>query len=279
MPKRVEAQPYYFSPGGGEIWDARVVMPNLAPAETPAEFQFASEPIPFETMAEGHQLKRGKGFVNGLRQLGYGGRDGETHSGCVEMVEVTTPTHERSAVIRSWQANHENGMPADSWMLEFDEVDVAKAFWNSGTRYFGMDRMADNLEGFLHKNPEMKDAVKGFTELGLLTPWYMQRAGEPSYRMGEFVIDRKNFEQADPSLHTGQVYRLAENPWYTTRIDRYVAKTCLGSMTIKEHDRVSGRGLTPVTVIQWDDGSMTRHKDDAVPEPLTTRGLKTPLGK
>src|SRR5690606_35289341 len=136
--KNVEAEPYHFTPGQGEIWDARVVLPNLTPMAPAEEFQFASEPIPIETMKEHHDLRRCTGFVNGLTQLEFAGHDGEESSGFVELVHVAQPAGESQAIMRALCFYHDTQLPVNdcSWMLEFNDVDVAKAFWNHSGPYF-----------------------------------------------------------------------------------------------------------------------------------------------
>lgn len=277
VPKSVEAQPHYLYPGGGEVWDARVILPNLSIPAPTKEFKFGSDPLQlFETdwLAKPH---RGEGFVNGLTQVGHAGRDGETHSGFIELVDVVTPQYDRSAIIRSYQFDHETGIPTDSWMLEFDDVDIAKSFWNSTQHYFHRDQVAEVLKEFIYDNQDAEDKIRGFTELGLLTPWYLQQANTPSFRLGSFAINRGDLTQDDTELDPGRVYRIAINPWFTTQVSKYLAKTCLGSKIVKESKSGLSWGVEPVTYIQWDDGSMTRYTEkDSLPEPLKTSGIKKP---
>ncbi|MCA9333988.1 hypothetical protein KC963_02990 [Candidatus Saccharibacteria bacterium] len=278
VPKSVEPEPYYMSPGRGEVWDARFVLTNLAPVIPKPEYIFPSEPVQLFDMPQAAE-KRGEGFTNGLTPISYAGCDGEISSGFIEMLRVESPDSDTVAAIHSWQFYHESGLPVgdSSWMCEFNDESVARALWAQKRGMpFSMEDAQSRLNKFVREFPDAADGIIGFSKLGLLRPWFKQRSNKSDVRVGNHLFGGPEFRQADPSLQTGRVYHLPERPWYSNRISSYTAKTCLGSLLVKEQSDFMGPRVERVAV-QWDDGSITRYGEaDELPAPLTTRLVKKP---
>src|SRR5690348_14262757 len=134
--ERFSAQPHYVAMvETGEVLDVRFVSGTATIPEGQKPFDFGGEQLQLKFPARpGREWEERlyhprpwradkQGYVHGLTLLHGAGRDGETHSGAVELVGVVTRQLDEKVMIRSWLASHTNSRPEPdtSWVCQFDD--------------------------------------------------------------------------------------------------------------------------------------------------------------
>jgi hypothetical protein len=269
MPAQLfEAQPYYDSDDEAVI-DTRVlgITGKVAPT----------------TISSDRSRQQHTFLVNQHDNVNYLGSDGDDYSGYIALDLVHTPEGRELAVVRSWQFNHDTGLPPThhSWSAEFDDPEVAEDFWDDHwrPRFDGLD-FVESAKQYLDDHPDTLRRSIRIQELGLLYPWHSQRFGEHVLlekfsTAGTELVRVPTGHQPDDNFNVGQVYKVPENP-YASR-ESYGLKTCLAAFIVKAKTGRFDRFDKERTMIQWSDGNLTRYSrpidEGHGPKPLASAEL------
>ena len=223
-------------------------------------------------------------FVHTVKLIDSPGLDGEFSSGAVYLLDIAATDGRQLAAIRSWQAENNTGMPiADcSWSAEFDDMKAAKAFWRTWRKKFSSDYFREDIQEYARNHPgTFSNETVRLQPLGLLNPWYEQKQGDQPLldifaTVGTQLACLPRQAQA-ADFTPGQVYKVPDRPWYTTKVSSWAAKTCLAAFVMKP-ERVYGyTDRNPdVTHIQWSDGQLSafpHYPSETMPQPLTGRDI------
>lgn len=286
--RRVHAEDHYVRAQNGNVWDSRIVEglftepPIYHVFESQGEqqqFNFAvNDPFSLPRKIEGD-------YVNGLTQIRYAGRDGEDASGFMHILKVETPAGEVRHALRSFLfLQHRDGQPRSdtSWVIELDSEAAALELWDRRSFYLGdMFLASEEIEA---ANPGFSEHVISKYKCGRLQPWYEQTVDKP-FLYDNYVLSGEDLATNTEQFMPGQIYRLPQRPWYSNRINNYVARTCLNATQAvimprpgNFYDRDLPTSPTEVVRVTWGNGETVvldeKHADEVI--PITVRQLQDP---
>ncbi len=297
---KFENQPYYAAHvGEAEVFDTRFPGGQVVVPDDQRAYEFSAKQLelPMELAERGHGLPsriQDKDYVHGVTALRSTGRDGEDTSGGIELLEVIVPGKKVIAAMHSFLGRHDTGMPVPgtSWACEFEDVPTALEFWDRHWKpsfhLEDLERDVDRFIGGQDLGSEYDTSIFSY-ELGLLRPWFQQRTtdaiiGEGFASDGARPVRLRDRDVVAEEYTPGNVYKIPETEWYSTKVKGYRTATCLAALR-----QMTTRGVgmwdppREETVIQWDDGRLTTFRTDqtleSLPTPLTVKDIRVTARK
>lgn len=211
-------------------------------------------------------------LVHTFDTLDYIGCDGDDGGGYIGFGKVTTTDDRELATIRSWQVEFSSSLPypGNSWSAEFDDVGLAKEFWKKTWRPNFRDKNFVEAANAFIKERQITVGMR-FQQLGLLNAWYEQQEGQEQL-LTKFSTGTDTLVQAPrkllphPDFIPGQVFRVPQFNWFSTRVIGRNQQTCLAAFEAPRHRHTTSENPA---IVQWEDGSLgTYNYSHGMPEPV-----------